>query len=74
MLLLHEPADRRLGLRAPDELGVGQAPRGQDLAPLVDQRLDEGVLLALVLGLDVVHEAPELDVSVEARDHAEIVA
>ena len=74
VLLLHELADRRLVVGVADELGVGQPARGEDLAALVDQRLDQRVDLALVLGLDVVDEAPELDVRVEPRDHGEIVA
>ena len=42
---------------AVDQVAVGKTPRREDLAPLVDQGLDQGVGDALVLGLDVVDDA-----------------
>src|SRR5712692_4112771 len=68
VLVFNELRDGRL-VPPVHEVRVGQAPRAEDLAALVDERLDEGVGRALVLGLDVVHDALVFNVGVEAGNH-----
>src|SRR5262249_4202812 len=72
VLVFHELRDRGF-VAALDEVGVGEAPGGQDLAALVDQRLDQRVRVALVLGLNVIHDATIFDVCVESGDHGTIL-
>jgi hypothetical protein len=54
-------------------MGVGDAAREQYFAVKVDQGLDQGIALALVLGLDMKYLIAVLDIGVITHVHGFII-